>query len=506
MEGERKQISVLFADVQGSMELAERLDPESWRELMNRFFQILADAVHHADGTVDKFTGDGIMALFGAPIAREDHAQCACRAALEMIDGVAALAAEVSADGIDLAVRIGINSGEVVVGSIGDQGEMEYTAVGHTVGLAQRMETLAETGSAYLTASTASLVEGYFELSPLGEHEVRGASTPLSLFRLERAGDAHGRLDVSRSRGLSSFVGRAAEVGELEAAFERSLSGTGEVVGIVAAAGVGKSRLCHEFVDRCRSRGIAVYQTQCQAHTKEIPLVPVLDLLRDRFGITAVDSDADAQAKIRNELTEMGIGPGMDEDIGILLDFLGVQDPGAPAIQMKGDARNRRLRDMIRGLVQATNRDPSVVLIEDLQWVDPASEVFLETLIETIPSSGGLVVVNFRPGYHADWMSGAHYRQLPLSPLRQDSLHTLLHELLGPDASLDGLAELISERTGGNPFYVEEVVRELAESGTLAGERRGVPDGPRDRRAAGAADGAGGTCRSDRPALARKPR
>ncbi len=471
MEGERKQISVLFADVQGSMELAERLDPESWRELMNRFFQILADAVHHADGTVDKFTGDGIMALFGAPIAREDHAQCACWAALAMIDGVAALAAEVSADGIDLALRIGINSGEVVVGSIGDQGEMEYTAIGHTVGLAQRMESLAEAGSAYLTASTASLVEGYFDLNSLGAREVKGVSTPLTLFRLERAGAAHGRLDVSRSRGLSSFVGRAAEVGELEAAFERSLSGTGEVVGIVAAAGVGKSRLCHEFVDQCRERGISVYQAQCQAHTKEIPLVPVLELLRDRFGITAADSDADAQAKIRAELAEIGIGPGMDEDIGILLDFLGVQDPGAPPIQMKGDARNRRLRDMIRGLVQATNRDPSVVLVEDLHWIDPASEVFLETLIETIPSSGGIVVVNFRPEYHADWMSGSHYRQLPLSPLRQDSLHTLLHELLGADASLDGLTELISERTGGNPFYVEEVVRELAESGTLTGER-----------------------------------
>ena len=160
LEGERKQITVLFADVQGSMDLAEKLDPESWRELMNRFFQVLADAVHHADGTVDKFTGDGIMALFGAPIAREDHAQCACRAALEMIDGVAALAAEVSAEGIDLAVRIGMNSGEVVVGSIGDEGEMEYTAIGHTVGLAQRMESLAEAGTACLTASTACAGRG----------------------------------------------------------------------------------------------------------------------------------------------------------------------------------------------------------------------------------------------------------------------------------------------------------------------------------------------------------
>ena len=473
MEGERKQITVLFADVQGSMDLAEKLDPESWRELMKRFFQVLADAVHHADGTVDKFTGDGIMALFGAPIAREDHAQCACRAALEMLDGVAALATEMSAEGINLAVRIGINSGEVVVGSIGDEGEMEYTAVGHTVGLAQRMESLAETGSAYLTAGTAALAEGFFELSALGERDIKGASAPVKIFRLEGAGSAHDHLDVSRSRGLSSFVGRAAEVAELDAAFQRSLSGSGEVVGVVAPAGVGKSRLCHEFADRCRARGIAVYQARCESHTQEIPLVPVLQLLRSRFGIEATDSDTEAQTKIGSELLRLGLGDTADaaEDLALVFDFLGVPNQGAPAIQMKGDARNRRLRDLVRRLVQATNREPSVVLVEDLHWIDPASEMFLETLVEAIPLSGGVVVANFRPEYRAAWMSGSHYRQIPLSPLPVDALGSLLAELLGGDPSLDGLGELVATRTGGNPFYIEEVVRELDESGTLAGEK-----------------------------------
>ena len=473
MEGERKQITVLFADVQGSMDLAERLDPESWRELMNRFFQVLADAVHHADGTVDKFTGDGIMALFGAPIAREDHALCACRAALEMIDGVAALATELKDEGIELAVRIGINSGEVVVGSIGDEGEMEYTAIGHTVGLAQRMETLAEAGTAYLTTNAAALAEGFFELTALGEREVKGSSAPMKVFRLEGAGSAHDRLDVARSRGLSVFVGRSTEVAELEAAFERSRSGSGEVIGVVAPAGVGKSRLCHEFAERCRSRGIAVYHAQCESHTKDVPLVPVLDLMRNRFGITTVDSDADAQAKIGNELLRLGLGDDADaaEDLALVFDFLGVPDPDAPPLQMKGDARNRRLRDLVRRLVHATNREPSVVLIEDLQWIDPASEVFLETLIEAVPGSGGLVVANFRPEYRAPWMSASHYRQMPLSPLPHEALDSLLAELLGGDRSLDGLSELIAERTGGNPLYVEEVVRELDESGTLDGER-----------------------------------
>jgi adenylate cyclase len=471
MEGERKQITVLFADVEGSMDLAERLDPESWRELMNRFFQVCADAVHHADGTVDKFTGDGIMALFGAPIAREDHAQCACRAALEMISAVQALAAEVSAEGIDLAVRIGINSGEVVVGSIGDEGEMEYTAIGHTVGLAQRMETMAESGTANLTSNTAALVDGYFDVTPLGERDVKGAREPMTVFRLERAGQAHGRLDVSRARGLSSFVGRSAEVAELDAAFERSLSGSGEVIGVVAPAGVGKSRLCQEFADQCRERGIRVYEAQCEAHTREVPLVPVLQMLRNRFGIAAADSDTEAQGKILSELLALGTDLGTAEDLELIYDFLGVRAPDAPEIPMKGDARNRRLRDLVRRLVQATNREPSIVLIEDLQWIDPASAMFLETLVEAVPGSGGLVVATFRPEYRAGWMSGSYYRQIPLTVLPQEALDALLGELLGPDRSLDGLSELISERTGGNPLYVEEIVRELDESGTLDGER-----------------------------------
>ena len=471
MEGERKQITVLFADVEGSMDLAERLDPESWRELMNRFFQVCADAVHHADGTVDKFTGDGIMALFGAPIAREDHAQRACRAALEMTAGVAELAAEVSAEGIDLTVRVGMNSGEVVVGSIGDEGEMEYTAVGHTVGLAQRMETAAEAGTAYLTASTAALVEGYFELTALGEREVKGAREPIKVFRLEGTGSAHDHLDVSRSRGLSGFVGREAELAELEAALERSEPGSGQVIGVVASAGIGKSRLCHEFADRCRARDIRVYHAKCEAHMQEVPLVPLLQLLRSRFGVTSADSDVQAQDKIRAELLEIGLGPEAEEDVQLVFDFLGIRDPEAPVIQMNGEARNRRLRDLVTALVHATNRDPSVVLVEDLQWVDPASEVFLETLVEAIPASGGLVVANFRPEYHAAWMSGVNYRQLPLAPLRSESLHELLGDLLGHDASLDGLAELVEERTGGNPLYVEELVRELVESGTLAGTK-----------------------------------
>ena len=330
---------------------------------------------------------------------------------------------------------------------------------------------MAEPGTAYLTAKTAALVEGFFELTALGEREVKGASEPVNVFRLEGAGSAHGHLDVSRTRGLSSFVGRTDEIAELQAAFARSLAGAGEVIGVVAPAGVGKSRLCQEFADQCRDRGIRVYEAQCEAHTQDIPLVPVLQLLRSRFGIVAGDTDAEAQSKILTELLALGTDFGTAEDLELVYDFLGVRDADAPEIAMKGDARNRRLRDLVRRLVQATNREPSVVLAEDLQWIDPASDGFLETLVDAIPASGGLVVATFRPEYHADWMSGSHYRQIPLTTLTHDALQSLLDELLGPDRSLDGLAELIAERTGGNPLYVEEIVRELEESGTLDGER-----------------------------------
>jgi adenylate cyclase len=467
-DGERKQITVLFADVRGSMDLAERLDAESWRAVMQRFFDVLAEAVERADGTVDKFTGDGIMALFGAPVAREDHALCACRAALDMIRSVDALATELEADGIDLAVRIGINSGEVVVGSI-SEGGMEYTAFGHTVGLAQRMVAQAEVGTAYLTGTTAALAEGFFELTDCGVRTVKGASEPLRVYRLDGVGSAHGHLDVSRARGLTPFIGRADELAELEAAYARATAGAGEVVGVVAPAGVGKSRLCHELAERCRERGIGVYQAQCEAHTRDIPLVPVLQLLRSRFGISGVDSDTAAQAKIRSELADMGAGS--KEDVALVLDFLGVPDPDAPTVTMNGDARNRRLRELVRRLVQAQAGEPSVIVLEDLQWIDEASALFLDTLVEAVSMSGGLIVANFRPEYRTAWMGGTHYRQLPLSPLSDASLSVLIRELLGDDPSLDGLIELVAERTEGNPFYAEEVVRELAESGTLDGDR-----------------------------------
>src|ERR1051326_7954182 len=266
-DGERKQVTVLFADVSGSMDLAEAQDPEEWRKVMQRFFAILAAAVERFGGSVDKFTGDGIMAVFGAPVAYEDHARRACYAALRMLDDIAGYAAELRrGPGLNFSTRIGINSGEVVAGAIGADGEGEYTAIGHTVGLAQRMEALAEPGTAYLTEHSAALAAGYLELKELGAFEIKGASQPVEVFELAGAGTARSRLDLSRERGFSSFVGRSEEMAALEAALARAEAGEGAVIGIAAEAGIGKSRLSHEFCERCRERGIEVFEAQAQAH------------------------------------------------------------------------------------------------------------------------------------------------------------------------------------------------------------------------------------------------
>ncbi len=291
LEGERKHVTVLFADVKGSMDLAEQIDAEEWHRIMDRFFAILSEGVHRFEGTINQFTGDGIMALFGAPIAHEDHAQRACYAALHLQQELRRYADEMRLEhALNFSVRMGLNSGEVVVGKIGDDLRMDYTAQGHTVGLAARMEQIAEAGKALLTEHTAKLVSGYFTLRGLGASRVKGTSDPLQVFELEGVGRVRGRLDVSRARGFSKFVGRSHEMAALEAALDRAVAGSGQVVGVVADPGLGKSRLCYEFAERCRAREIPVYEAHGVAHGKAIPLLPILESLRGYFGITEQDT------------------------------------------------------------------------------------------------------------------------------------------------------------------------------------------------------------------------
>jgi class 3 adenylate cyclase/tetratricopeptide (TPR) repeat protein len=470
LEGERKQVTVLFADVKGSMDLAEQLDPEAWHGILDRFLQLLAEGVHRFEGTVNQYTGDGIMALFGAPIAHEDHAQRACWAALHLRETLRRYADDLRLrEGLSFSVRMGLNSGQVVVGRIGDDLRMDYTAQGHTVGLAQRMEQLAEPGTAYLTEHTARLVTGYFRLRDLGPLTVRGATEPVHVHELEGAGAMRTRLDRSKARGFSRFVGRADEMATLEASLEKAMGRRGQVVGVVAEAGVGKSRLCWEFAERCRARGVPVYESHAVAHGKSIPFLPVMELLRNVYGVTEHDRPQTAREKITGRL--LLLDEEFRDSLPLIFDFLGVADPAQPLPRMDPEARQRRLFAVWRRAVQArSQRETVVTLIEDLHWLDAASETFLEMLVDVVAGARLLLLLNFRPEYHAGWMQRSYYQQLPLQPLGGAAVEELLRELLGPGA-LDGLAALVRARTGGNPFFVEEVVQALVDSGVLTGGR-----------------------------------
>jgi class 3 adenylate cyclase len=470
-DAERKQVTVLFADVSGSMDLAEHEDPEEWRKIMQRFFSLLAETVTRFEGTVDKFTGDGIMAIFGAPVAHEDHARRACYAALQMLDDVSEYAAELRrAKGLNFSTRIGINSGEVVAGAIGEGGGSAYTAIGHTVGLAQRMEALAEPGRAYLTESTAELAHGYLDLRDLGEFEIKGASKPVQVFELEGVGQARSRLDLARERGFSRFVGRERETALLLEGLKRAEAGEATAIGVVAEPGIGKSRLYHELVQRWRGEGVEVFEAQGQAHGKSIPFIPILQMLRAFFGIDDSDPEQAAREKIAGRA--LLLDPDFADDLPLLFDFLGVPDPERPVPQMSPEARQRALADVLCRLVgNPARRKTLVLVIEDLHWIDEGSQTMLNGLIDGFAGTRTLGLVNYRPEYTPPWAEDPCWQPIELEPLRREDTRELLRDLAGEDPSLDGLDESIHERTGGNPFFVEEIVRELAECGNLVGER-----------------------------------
>ena len=409
------------------------------------------------------------MALFGAPIAHEDHAQRACYAALQLRGDLRRYSEELKrTHGVNFSVRMGLNSGEVVVGKIGDDLRMDYTAQGRAVGLAQRMEQLASGESAYLTEHTARLVEGYFALRNLGAFHLKGSSEPLQVYELEGVGTARTRLDVSRSRGLTKFVGRDDEMAALGAALERALGGHGQVVGVVAEAGAGKSRLGFEFLERCRAKGLPIFEARGVAHGSALPFHPIRERFRSYYGITEQDPPAAARQKIAGQL--LLADEAFREALPIVFDFLGVPDPEHPGPPLDPDARQRELRRLVRGASQAF-RGTQLTLLEDLHWFDEGSRDFLELLVEATAGTGNLMLVNFRPEFHAAWMQKSHYQQLPLLPLGPEAIRALLGDVLGTDPSVAALPEVLTQRTAGNPFFLEETIQSLTESGHLAGTK-----------------------------------
>jgi tetratricopeptide (TPR) repeat protein len=409
------------------------------------------------------------MALFGAPLAREDHAQRACHAALHIAEVTRRYARELRRDrGLDFNVRMGLNSGDVVVGRIGDDLRMDYTAQGAVVGLAARMQQIAEAGRVYLTEHTARLVPGWFELEDLGPFRIRGVPEPVTVHALVGPGSIRSRLDLSRARGFSPFVGRAEEIAVLDAALDRARKGERQVLGVEAAPGLGKSRLCFEWLERVRREGARVHEVQCVPHRRMVPFAPLLRLLRASFGVRERDDEETTRDKIAGKLVRLD--PALADALPGLFEFLGVPDPARRAPPPDPAARENRILEVTRRLL-TRGGEPAVVLFEDLHWIDHASDGFLAELIETCRGTPTLFLLNFRPEYRAPWMQAPDYRALRLRPLHDAAADALLTDLLGRDPSLADLPARIRDHTRGNPFFIEEVVRALAEGESLAGER-----------------------------------
>src|SRR5437660_3525703 len=465
LEGERKQVSVLFADVVDSMRLAERLGAEEWHRVLDRIFAILSAGIHRFEGTINQFTGDGVMALFGAPLAHEDHAQRACHAALSAMNDLHAYASALRARGLELSVRMGINSGEVVVGKIGDDLRMDYTAQGHCVGLAARMEQLAAPGTVLLTESTAQLVEGFFALADVGPRAVKGVTVPVRVVELRGIGPARTRLEASGARGLSRLIGRDAELAWLDGILARSIASNGQVVGVIGEAGVGKSRLCLEFIQRCRARGVPVHEVHCPSHGATVPWLAIRELMRGYFGL-APDTSADSiRRTVEQQL--LALDAGFASSVPLVLEILGIGDSGQRPERATPQAATF-MRRFFR--LQSMSR-PGVLFLDDAHWIDRASDELVQVIAASVRGTQTLLLANFRPEYRPAWIGGSHYHQLALSPLGEEASRELLRDLLGSDGSLDELSARILERTGGSPFFTEEVVTALAASGSLLGER-----------------------------------
>src|SRR5271166_2129189 len=456
---EYKQVTVLFADVVHSMDIASAVGAERLREIMAELVNITTAVVKRYGGMVDKFTGEGIMAVFGAPVALEDHAVRACLAALGVQEEMKRLAVGVQErDGVDLRLRVGLNSGQVIAGEIGS-GALGYTAIGQQVGMAQRMESVAPPGAVMLSASTARLVDGAATLGEFEVVQIKGADEPVPAQRLLGMGEGHRAV----GRAESILVGRRWELSAVEGLLGRAIDGHGAVVGVVGSPGIGKSRLVREVAAMASDRSVEVFTAFCESHTSQLPFHAVARLLRAAFGVGDLDAQA-ARDRVRDRL------PDADpEDLALFDDLLGIADPDVELPQIDPDARRRRLTALVNAASLART-EPAVFVIEDAHWIDDVSESMLAEFLTVIPQTPSLVLVTYRPEYRGALtrVTGAH--TVALAPLSDSETTALVSELLGPDPSVGELGQKIAERASGNPFFAEEIVRDLAERGVLRGE------------------------------------
>jgi class 3 adenylate cyclase len=490
-DGERKTITALFADIKGSMELIENLDPEQARNIIDPALTLMIEAIRRYGGHVVQSTGDGIFATFGAPLAHEDHAQRALYAALRMQDELNRYCDRMGAEGSKrVQARVGINTGEAVVRSLLTHADHpEYTPVGHSIGLAARMEALAPIGSVAVTAQTKKLCDGYFNFKPLGTARVRGVSEPVGIFEVTGLGPLRTHFQLSAERGFSKFVGRQQEVEQLNRSLELVKAGRGQIIAVLGDAGVGKSRLFHEFKVAAQ-RECTVFETFSLAHGRDSSYLPVIELLKHFFAVAveddrrrrreervarllAVDSGRvfspwrrRAREKVASKV--LALDRHLEDTLPYLFGLLGIQDSSDPLAQMDPQVKRRRTLDAVkRVLLRESLNQPLMLVFEDLHWLDDETQALLNLLADSIANAPLLLLVNYRPEYRHEWNNKSYYIQLRLEPLQAENAEQMLDVLLGNDLSFGPLRRLIIEKTEGNPFFMEELVQALLEQGIL---------------------------------------
>jgi class 3 adenylate cyclase/tetratricopeptide (TPR) repeat protein len=468
IEGERKLVTVLFSDVANYTTIAEKLDPEEVHQIMDGCFKILMDEIHKYDGTINQFTGDGVMALFGAPVAHEDHAQRACYATLNIQKAIGSYSEKIKKDfGVDFKMRIGLNSGPVIVGSIGDDLRMDYTAVGDTSNLASRIENMAESGTSLVSQHTHKLARDYFEFRALGKMKVKGKKDPQEIFELIKTGAVETRIAASEAKGLTRFVGRKSSMADLMEAYEKAQAGSGQIVGVVGDAGVGKSRLLLEFRNQLSRNVITWLEGQCLHYGSAMAYLPMLDVLRSYFEIKEGDSEILIKKKMKEKIRQtdaklQSVMPPFYELLSLEINDEVYQklDP-----VQKREKTFEALRDLF--IHESQNR-PIILMVEDLHWIDKTSEEFLSYLIEWLANTHILLILLYRPEYTHTWGSKSYYNRIGLDQLTAKSSTELIQALLQGSEPVPELKELILNRAAGNPLYMEEFTHTLLENGAIA--------------------------------------
>jgi class 3 adenylate cyclase/tetratricopeptide (TPR) repeat protein len=470
LDAERKQVTVLFADLKGSTELLAHRDPEDARRILDPVLELMMEAVHRYDGTVNQVMGDGIMALFGAPLAQEDHAIRACYAALRMQEAAARHAEQMQhAEGVQVQIRVGLNSGEVVVRTIGGDVRMDYSAVGQVTHIGARMEQLACPGTTLLTASTATLAAGYVAVESLGDMEVKGLDRPVAVYELTGLGPARSRLDAAIDRRLTPFVGRDAELRRLRAITRMTRRGNGRVVGLRGGAGIGKSRLIHEFLEASELWGWRIVRGRAALFSRATPYAAAADLLRSYLGVDSRDSPG----RIRDSV-DATVGRSFPEGRAALLALLDISpDEAAWDNAEPSERRQRTIESLVHLLHRQARTQPLLVVMEDVHWIDRESDAFLARLAAKIAGTCLLLLISYRPEHELRWRDGTILCELTVGPLSTAGAEELLSGVLGEDPALRDVKRMLLDGTAGNPFFLEEMLRELVESGVLVREGHG---------------------------------